>query len=64
MCPQQDFSSESWSDFFEKMETQRLIRLVDNRGNNITLDQMPTRIADIVNDDPYRSLMEYVCVVG
>ena len=51
-------SATSWDTFFEKMEAASLIRLKDHKGNNVTTDALPTTIAAMVTDDPYRSFME------
>ena len=46
------------------MQSNHLIRLRDNHGNRIAIADLPTSIAGLDQDDPYRSLMECVSVLS
>ncbi len=60
VCPQLDLSTLSWSAFYQQMQAKGLVRLKDARGADIPLSDLPTSIAALTADDPYRSAMEYV----
>lgn len=61
ICPQIDFSSaSSMESFWEMMTTNNLVYLKDNKGDNITSQDIPNSVQAITLDDPFRSLSEYV----
>lgn len=57
VCITEDFSDLALGAFWDKMKKEELVLLQDERGENITVDELPSSVK-YLRDDPYRTLSE------
>jgi len=58
-CIQADYSNMSQQDFWKTMEHNRFVFLEDERGNTITVEQLPDTLK-LMADNPYRTLASWL----